>query len=210
MAADIPLGFDEDYGTACFACDDRGGKPCRPRADHNDIGLAVPVNRVLPCRRTRHGSAQRSRHHPAPLPTMICPERPVAVDREDRRSEAHKTQDYRPPVSTAPPIGHYAGRCGPKAPSTPGRRNRPIWRSSLSVTAAALQRHSRHFLRLYGRCRFSLPTLLGGEATGRKRRFQPFAQTRSIGSSRPNSDVLPATVWNSQIVLRQHGPADEC
>jgi hypothetical protein len=30
MAADIPLGFDEDYGTACFACGDRGGKPVAP------------------------------------------------------------------------------------------------------------------------------------------------------------------------------------
>jgi hypothetical protein len=67
------LGFDEDYGTACFACDDRGGKSCRSGADHNDIGLAAPVNRVLPCGRARYGSAQRSRHYPAPLPTMICP-----------------------------------------------------------------------------------------------------------------------------------------
>ena len=30
MAADILLGFDKDYGTAGFACDDRGGQPCRP------------------------------------------------------------------------------------------------------------------------------------------------------------------------------------
>jgi len=65
LAADILLGFDENYGTACFACDDCGGKPCRPRTDHNDIGLAVLVNRGLPCRGARYGSAQHSRHHPA-------------------------------------------------------------------------------------------------------------------------------------------------
>jgi hypothetical protein len=75
MAADILLGFDKDYGTACFACDNRGGQPCRPRADHDDIGLAVPVNRVLACRRAGYGSAQRPRHHPVPLPTMICLDR---------------------------------------------------------------------------------------------------------------------------------------
>jgi hypothetical protein len=95
MAADILLGFDKDYGTACFACDNRGGQPCRPRADHDDIRLAVPVNRVLACRRAGYGSAQRPRHHPAPLPTMICPNLPVAVDREDRRPETRKTQDCR-------------------------------------------------------------------------------------------------------------------
>ena len=58
MAADIVLGFDKDYGTACFACDDRGGKPCRPCADHDDIGLAVPVNRVLACRHAGYGSVE--------------------------------------------------------------------------------------------------------------------------------------------------------
>jgi hypothetical protein len=34
---------------------------------------------------TERAASSRLRH-PAPLPTMICPERPVAVDREDRRS----------------------------------------------------------------------------------------------------------------------------
>ena len=95
MAADIFLGFDKDYGTACFACDDRGGQPCRPRADHDDIGRAVPVNRVLAWRRAGYGSAPTSASSSCSLPTMICLDRPVAVDREDCRPETRKMQDRR-------------------------------------------------------------------------------------------------------------------
>src|SRR5438105_13886690 len=81
---------------------------------------------------------------------MICPERPVAVDREHRLSETRKPQDCRTVGKYGPPVGHYAVLWNPKSPSTPGRRNRsyPILRSSLSVTAVALQRHSRHLPRL--------------------------------------------------------------
>jgi hypothetical protein len=57
---------------------------------------------------TERAASSRLRH-PAPLPTMICPERPVAVDREDRRSETRKTQDCRPVGNYGPaPAGHYA------------------------------------------------------------------------------------------------------
>ena len=90
----------------------------------------------------------------------IGPERPVSVDREDRPSETRKTQDCRPVGNYGPaPAGHYAVLCSRKSPSTPGRRDRscPIWRSSLSATAAAVQPHSRH-LPGSSRCRFSLPT----------------------------------------------------
>src|SRR5215471_11754183 len=96
MAADILLGFDKDYGTAGFACDDRGGQPCRPRADHDDIGRAVPVNRVLACRRAGYGSAQHPRQHPAPLPTMICPDRSAPstakiVAQTSEKGDAHSS-----------------------------------------------------------------------------------------------------------------------
>jgi len=98
---------------------------------------------------------------------MICPERPVAVDREDRRSETRKTQDCRPVGNDGPaPAGHYAVLPQIAIHARPARSQLPDLAKFAKRCCRRGSTALKALAKLYSRCRFSLPTFARRRGNG--------------------------------------------